>query len=299
MGNKYDDFMKDFDANVQALGQGGGSFSGASAASATDPLNAPVYMGGASKPASGPDRFQGKPIPGAEGGLETHAISGLSTVGEAYDEFHRMSNKQRKAFAAKLEALGVLEPGNYGYGELASLWREAVDEAADIYRASGRKVTPVGYLGLMKQTGMGDSVGTKFDKHDVSTNTETVNDKQTSLSHKQDIRAALRNAFQQELGRDPTRKETRTFTRALRDAQRANPQTTTGSRNSRSEVNRQKNGNQQTSSSSNDNTTTQQSFDPGNYLDNYMDDTHDREMDERRSATTYYDALLGLAGGGA
>ena len=32
---------------------------------------------------------------------------------------------------------------------------------------------------------------------------------------------------------------------------------------------------------------------------NYVDDTYDKEKDARNSATVYYDALLGLAGGGS
>ena len=279
-----------------AQAQAGGSAIGAPA-STSDPLLAPVYMGG-TNPNPNASVFNGKPVPGAEGGLDIGPSDDTTTVGDAYDQFHRMSNAQRREFARKLERLGVLEPGSYGYGDLAALWREAVDEAADIYRASGRKVTPMGYLGLMAQTGMGQGAGDEFDPRDRSTSTETVNSTNTNLSTRAQARTRIREAFQSELGRDPTRKETRAFFRALRAEERDNPSRTTGTRSSTSVVNRKRNGNDSTTTSSNDNTTTSggvgQEFDA-----NYMDDHYDKEMDARRSATDYYDALLGLAGGGS
>jgi hypothetical protein len=275
-------------------GGGGGLFTGVSATS--DPLLAPVYMGG-TNPNPNASVFNGKPIPGAEGGLDVGPSDETTTVGDAYDQFHRMTPQQRAAFAKKLEMLGVLEPGSYGYGELAALWREAVDEAADIYRASGRKVTPLGYLDLMAQTGMG-AQGDEFDGKDKFSDTETVNSTTTNLSTKAQARARIRDAFQAELGRDPTRKETRAFFRALRDAEQANPSRTTGTRTSSGTRRTKRNGNTSSDTSSVDNTTTRggvgQEFDA-----NYIDDHYDTEMDARNTATDYYDALLGLAGGGS
>lgn len=257
--------------------------------SANDPLLAPVWMGQSTR-SVGPDRFQGKPVPGAEGGLKTptnltQSVDDVTTVGDAYDRFHRMSNKERRAFAKKLENLGVIEPGSYSYGDLASLWREAVDEASDIHRASGRKVSPTGYLDLMKQMGMGAG-SEEFDGRDVSTGTQT----QTDFSTKAEARAALRTAFQSELGRDPTRKETRVFYRALHAKEAGNPTTTT----SRSVTTRKRNGNSNTNSSS---TTTGGVGEE--FIHNYMDDRFDTEQDARATATDYYGALLDLAGGGS
>ena len=296
MGNKYDEMMANFNAQL-GIGVPAGIAAPTGVSSADDPLLAPVYMGG-TNPNPNASRFNGKSIPGAEGGLDVGPSDNTTTVGDAYDQFHRMSPAQRRSFAKQLESLGVLEPGSYGYGELASLWREAVDEASDIYRASGRKVTPMGYLNLMKQTGMGAQQGDDFDKRDKSTSTETVNSTNTNLSTRAQSRARLREAFQAELGRDPTRKETRAFHRALRAEERANPSRTTGTRSQTSTINRKRNGNSSTSSSSNDNTTTRGGV--GEEFDaNYVDDTYDKEKDARNSATVYYDALLGLAGGGS
>lgn len=275
---------------------GGGGGIGQAMSATSDPLLAPVYMGG-EHPASS---LNGKHIPGAMGGLNVPASDGTTTVGDAYDEFHRMSDAERKAFAKKLERLGILEPGSYGYGDLAGLWREAVDEAADIYRASGRKVTPVGYLSLLKQSGMGVGTGPgeKFDGKDTFNDTENVNSTQTNLSTHADARARLRDAFQSELGRDPTRRETRVFTRALNAKERSNPSHTTGTRSNSGTRITKKNGNTSSSSSSTDNTTTTggvgQEFDA-----NYVDDHYDAEKDARNAAGPYYDALLGLAGGGS
>jgi hypothetical protein len=281
-------------AGAQAGVAGGGG--GFAATSASDPLLAPVYMGG-TNPNPAASQYNGKPIPGAESGLDVRPSDDTTTVGDAYDHFHRMSPQERAAFARKLERLGVLEPGSYGYGDLAALWREAVDEAADIYRASGRKVTPVGYLDLMAQTGMG-AQGEKFDGKDKFNETESVDSTTTNLSTKADARARLREAFQAELGRDPTRKETRAFYRALRSEERATPSRTTGTQTSSGTRRTKRNGNTSSSTSSVDNTTTTGGVDR-EFDANYIDDRYDAEKDARNSATVYYDALLGLAGGGS
>lgn len=282
-------------AGAQAGVTGGGGGIGVPS-SQDDPLLAPVYMGG-TNPNPNASRYNGKPVPGAMGGLDVRPDDSTTTVGDAYDEFHRMTDAQRKAFALRLERLGIIEPGSYSYGDLAGLWREAVDEAADIYRASGRKITPTGYLSLLEQSGMG-AAGEKFDGKDKFNDTENVDSTSTTLSTKADARARIREAFQAELGRDPTRKETRAFYRALNSREKSKPQHTTGTRTNSGTRRTEKNGNTSSSTSSTDNTTTTggvgQEFDA-----NYIDDHYDNEMDARHTATDYYDALLGLAGGGS
>lgn len=295
---QYDDLMADFGKRIAGLGGGTNATAGTGVpASSSDPLLAPVYMGTA-RPASGPDRYQGKPIPGAMGGLQTGPVDRVTTVGDAYDEFHRMSPQERNAFAKRLIDLGWIEPGGYTYADLQRLWQAAVNDASDIRRATGKNISPMGVISLNKQMQSGSAGGPAFDPRDVSKNTETVNNRQVSLTNKVDARAVLRQSFQAELGRDPTRRETRAFYRALRAAEQANPTTTTGTRSSRSVTNRQENGNSQTRSTSSDDTTTKQSFDRGAFLDNYVDDRYDKEQDARRTATDYYGALLDLAGGG-
>ena len=296
MADKYDEMMANFGKQLASVG--GATGPTGSTSSADDPLLAPVYMGNVANPSSGPERYEGKPIPGAEGGLSVGRIDRVTTVGDAYDDFHRMSAKERQRFADKLIALGWIEPGGYTYADLQQYWQAAVNDAADIYRATGKRVSPNGVLNMNRQIQGGSAAGEPFDKRDVSKSTEDVNNRSVSLTNKQDARSALRQSFQQELGRDPTRKETRVFYRALRAAERANPTVTTGTRSSRTVTTRQENGNSQNRSSSSDNTTTRQGVDPSAFLDNYVDDRYDKEQDARRTATDYYDALLGLAGGG-
>ena len=272
------------------------SVTAAGLTSSPDPLLSPVYLP-RSRPNPNTSRFEGKPVPGAEGGLDIRSVTDETTVGDAYDEFHRMSSAARKAFAQKLERAGLLEPGSYTYQDLAAAWRSYVDYAAEMYAATGKKVSPQQMVN-MDASILGDQGSADdFDPRDVDRNTTTVNDTSVSLIHKQDARAILRNAFQSELGRDPTRRETRAFYRAMREAQRENPTHTTGTRSSKTVINRKRNGNSRSNTTSSDNTVTQQSFDEGSFTANYMDDRFDNEMDARRTATDYYGALIDLARG--
>lgn len=281
----YAQIMADFNnAVARSQNVGATSLPPSSAASPgeDDWLNFPVSLG-KSRPDPRASRFQGKMMP--DGPLDVRSVPVVTTVGDAYDEWHRKSLAEQRELAKKLEDLGLVEPGNYTYADLERIWMDTVDQAANIRRATGRDVSPEGVLNLTRQL-RGPSAADGFDKRDVSTGTQT----QVNLTTKAQARAAIRSAFQAELGRDPSRKETRAFYRALHAAEKRNPTTT----ESRSVTTRQRDGNSDT-----DTTSTTSGGVGTEFAANYMDDRYDAEKDARNSATIYYDALLSLAGGGS
>lgn len=75
-----------------------------------------VYMGRS----AGSTRFAGKEMPGGER-LPAPADQ-ITSVDDASLEFHRMSPKAQKKWADQLIRAGIIEPGNYTYDDLNSLW---------------------------------------------------------------------------------------------------------------------------------------------------------------------------------
>ena len=276
-------------AQIDAARAGGGATptSGAPAtASSSDPPRY-VYVGAVPR-----SRFEGKQMPGGED-LHTYD-DGIRTVDEAYDSFHTMSAKDQRAFATKLERMGIIKPGEYTYGDLASLWREAVDQSSDIFMATKgqKKVTPSQYLGLMGSITGEQAAGPQAtNETSTSTNTQT----QTNYSTKAMARANITDAFRSELGRDPSRREVRAFYRALHAAERAKPSKQTTTETSKTHTNAAGTKHNSTSNTSGVSTGGV----GAEFTQNYVDDTYNAEKDARNSATTYYDALLSLAGGGS
>lgn len=241
--------------------------------------------------------FQGKEMPDGEN-LNT---SDIVTVAEAIDRFDNMSPIQQRQWADKLEDLGLLEPGGYTYADLKEAWSEAVMQSADIYRATEgkRQVNPMGYLDLVKQVRPGQT----FDPMDRHSNSSSSTSTQTnvSLTSKQDAKTLIRDAFQREVGRDPSRREMRAFFAAMRSKERANPSTsTTTSSNSESGVTRRKkngNTNSSSTSTSSTSTTSKQAPSAGAIVENMADKQLDREADQFQTATGYYDALISMVRG--
>lgn len=291
------------EAGIAATKPGGASVLGPASDLSLDTdqrLSLPVYISNRTSNNS----FNGKALPdGRVSGAPTGSSDSVreTTVTDAYDEWHRMSKSEQRAFAKKLEEAGVIEPGDYNYASLAELWKEAVDEAADITRVTKRPVTPQGYLKLQRDLSPA-AEPTGGPSRSRSTDTSTSTDSNVNLSNRSSARAAITDVFRQELGRDPSRKEAKVFFKALNAAERGRPATssqtntqTQTSRNNGNPDNSKSSSNQSSSSSS----TSREGLDRGAFTQNYVDDRFDGEQDSRMAATGYYDALLGLAGGGS
>lgn len=212
----------------------------------------------------------------------THSLV-KTDVYDAYDEWDRMSPDRQREFALMLERLGYIEPGKYDYADLRKYWNNGVDEVAQIYRASGRQVTPQGYYGLAESITGSQAADQSGPTKSTSTSTSV------SFSTKGEARALITDAFRSELGRDPSRREVRAFYRALHAKQRKSPSTVTQTARASGPE-----GNRKTRQSS----TSTGGVETGAFTQNYIDDRYDAEQDSRATATEYYDALLGLAGGG-
>jgi hypothetical protein len=261
------------------------------AGSSDDPM---VYIG----PGAPRSPYAGKELPGGERIGDAGTGPRERPLSDVQQDIYRMSPRERQKWADLLVANGIIEEGNFNFEDLVGAWAAATEGAANLYSIGGHKVTPTGYVKMMSAGMSGGSAAAPFDGKDKFSTTETVNSTNTDLSTKGEARAIIREAFQSELGRDPTRRESRAFFRALRKAEKRHPSRTTGTRSSSGVQTRQENGNSQTTSTQNDNTTTRGGVGP-EFDANYVDDRYDSEMDSRRTATDYYAALLDLAGGGA
>lgn len=275
-------------AQIDAARSGAGVTGVTSAPASGDNPPRYVYTGGTPR-----SRFEGKEMPGGDN-IHTYD-DGVRTVDEAYDSFHTMSAKEQRAFALKLERMGIIKPGEYTYGDLAALWREAVDQSSDIFMATKgqKRVTPSQYLNLMGSITGEDAAGAQA-KDTTSTSTDTQS--ATNFSTKSTARATITDAFRAELGRDPSRREVRAFYRALHASERQHPTTTSSSASRKTHTNAAGTKDNSVTSSSQ---TSSGGVVTGDFAQNYVDDRYDAEKDDRNAAGPYYDALLNLAGGGA
>jgi hypothetical protein len=99
----------------QQLSAAAASGGPADTSSSSQPV-ARVYMGRS----AGSTRFAGKEMPGGE--HLPAPVENISSVDDAAMEFHRMSPKAQKKWAEQLIHAGVIEPGNYTYDDLNTLW---------------------------------------------------------------------------------------------------------------------------------------------------------------------------------
>lgn len=297
----------DIQAQIDAARRGAGvTGPTTNAPASSDAPTRYVYTGGTPR-----SRYEGKEMAGGDN-LHTYD-DGVRSVDEAYDSWHTMSAKEQKAFATKLERMGVIKPGEYTYGDLAALWREAVDQSSDIFMATKgqKKVTPTQYLGLMGsitgQDGPAGPQATNETSTNTSTNTSSSTNSQVNYSTKAAARANITDAFRAELGRDPSRREVRAFYRALHTQERKHPsvqtQHGTNTQTDRSKSHTNAAGDKHTSTSSSNSKSSSSGVTRGGvgpeFAQNYIDDTYDAEQDDRNAAGPWYDALLGLAGGGS
>lgn len=275
----------------------------------TNPDTWPVGLGQIANPSS--TKFDGKELPGVGNiQIDKADLERTTTLGEAKQEWYRLTPAEKRAFARELEKLGLVEPGGYTDADLREFWEGVVTDLAYERAATGKNPSPSEYLRLnAKLYGTGqEGAGEPFDpvRKSSSTQTSTSRDVATRLTQKQTARVYLTEEFQRELGRDPSRKEMRAFFSALRRAEKARPTVSEGTQTvSDSSVMRTKGpkaGKQagdthtEASSSSNSSSTTREGLDPGAFTQNYVDDQFDAEADARRTATNYYNVLLGMTG---
>lgn len=272
-----------------------------------DPSDPPVYLGRTGT-ASAPNPLAGKLMPdGTRLPATTPSpIEDLRPMSDVLMDLYRWSPAERAKFAAELEKRGLLEPGNWNIEDLESVWARMVDGAAKAY-AVGKKITPRQFLPLL-QTQLGAVGPEPFDpvQRSSGTSTDTSTSTSVNLTTKSDARVLLSDAFQRELGRDPSRKELRAFYSALRNAEKKNPSRSQGTQTTTStSVTRTKgpkagkragDSHSESSNSSTSSSVNSGGVTPSNFAQNYVDDEFDAEMDSRRTATDYYAALLGLAG---
>lgn len=255
---------KTFEEKVASVAQGLGTSSGTKAAD--DPL---VYLG------------QGTVSPGAMGGYSpgywaTHSDK-TATLTQTAGQYYDWDGKTRDKFLSQLNLAGY-DTNSLKDGQIAQLWATYAQQAASYY-AQGKKLTPWDILAMdMKQ------------RESYLNTPRSVTQSSTSydMSTREDAHAIFLQAAQSLLGRDPTKSEIGAFQKALNAYEKKNPTITT-----------------QTTNYLGDTVTGQTSTTKGGVkaearqLMAVEDVKADPEYGAYQAATTYFDAMMQMIGGGS
>lgn len=205
------------------------------------------------------------------------SLDRIMSASEAAGMYYDWDQKTRDKFLTQLGLAGY-KSDQMTDSDLALTWANYVNQAAK-YRARGQNLTP--WDVLAKDMAQRETAAAK---PRTITQTSTSYD----LSSKGDAQAIFLTAAQQLIGRDPTKAETAKFTEALNAYERANPRTTTT-------TSRYAAGGDLTSQSS----TTSGGVGEGARQILAMEDIKkDPEYGAYQAATTYFDAMMEMIGGG-
>lgn len=197
------------DQSIQRLKDQQAGSQGSVSANPKDPL---VYLG-----RSTPTNMQGSS--GYYGALGAGAIQEADktgTVSSVSNEYFSWSQKTKDKFLTQLAMTGR-DTSGLSDGQLSQLWGAYVGQASQYY-AAGKSLTPWDII----------SKDMKARQQYLNTpRTETVTGSQVQLSTGADAHAIFLQAAQSLLGRDPTKSEIKTFQSTLNSYERANPATTT------------------------------------------------------------------------
>lgn len=241
------------------------------------------FKSGASTPTSGGtkdplvylgqnDRLQGEMRFTAGTGYYDKTGKASEIAGQYYD----WSQKTKDKFLTQLGLAGY-DTSTMRDAQIAQLWAGYVGQAASYYQ-SGNKLTPW------------DILSKDMQQREAYLNTpRSVTQTSTSydMSTREDAHAIFLQAAQSLLGRDPTKSEISSFQKALNKYEKANPTKTT-----------------QTTNYLGDTVTGQTSTTTGGVKEGARavmateDVKADPEYGAYQAATTYFDAMMDMIGGG-
>lgn len=199
-----------------------------------------------------------------------------ATLSQVAGQYYNWDQKTRDKFLSQLNLAGY-DTSQMRDGQIAQMWAAYAQQASS-YFANGKKITPWDVLEMdMKQ-------------REAYMNTpRSVTQTSTSydMSTREDAQAIFLQAAQSLLGRDPTKSEISAFQKALNAYEKANPTVTT-----------------QTTSYLGDTVTGQTSTTKGGVKEGARqlmaveDVKKDPEYGAYQAATTYFDAMMDMIGGG-
>lgn len=200
------------------------------------------------------------------------------TIGEIMqDVYGYWSRDKITSIGQRLAGAGWIQPGDVGNLDKVSQAYQRVLELTATMNAAGRNVTPED---VMRRFLGGGSGGLSR----PSTYTETT--RSVDLTNPKSARALLKQALQQELGRDPSAAEQQAFLGALQAAEREDPTV----RSSTYKLDPETGQYRQTAS------TTKGGVDPSAYTDDYKDRHNQREAGAYQAAAVYFPALMEAVG---
>ena len=148
---------------------------------------------------------------------QERAVDQYMTTDEAFMDFYKWDDKQRRDFIAQGVLAGQL-PKGADITQASAWWQKLVNEAANFATAGVNKISPMDIA-----AGAVDAAGQQFGMPKTVTTTRT----NTNISDPMTAKAMTTGAFQQLLGRDPAPGELGQFAAALQAAEQAAPSTST------------------------------------------------------------------------
>jgi hypothetical protein len=173
-----------------------------------------VYMG---KGARTKQYSVGTDAGGGGGSYYTRSDNVVTTT-EAAAQFYSWNDQQRTQWGQKLYKAGLISSPS-DYSGMLSAWQSAVQEAGNFYSTAHRKITPFQVVDLMADPTAAAKNG--------ATGPKTTTSSSAQILSKTDAEAAIRQIFQDKLGRDPSKAEVSKYTATLKASAKANPTTTT------------------------------------------------------------------------
>ncbi|AWN05112.1 hypothetical protein SEA_VORVOLAKOS_10 [Streptomyces phage Vorvolakos] len=254
------------DAVKSAAASGGG---GKKSASSQDPL---VFLGYSNKTL--PEHFNvGSTDPKY---YERLLGAKTATLSQVAGQYYNWDQKTRDKFLSQLNLAGY-DTNRMKDSDIASMWAGYAQQAAAYY-AAGKSLTPW------------DILSKDMQQREAYMNTpRSVTQTSTSydMSTREDAHAIFLQAAQSLLGRDPTKSEIGAFQKALNAYEKAHPTVTT-----------------QTTNYMGDTVTGQTSTTKGGVKEGARqlmaveDVKQDPEYGAYQAATTYFDAMMQMIGGG-
>lgn len=216
------------------------------------------------------------------GSMDPNYYSRLSgwktaTLSEVAGQYYSWSQKTRDKFTSQLNLAGY-DTSKMKDGQIAELWGYYAQQAAS-YLAAGNRLTPWDVLAKdMEQR----------EAYMKTPRTVTQTSRSYDMSTREDAHAIFLQAAQSLLGRDPTKAETSAFQKALNAYEEANPTITTTTTDYL--------GDEVTGQTS----TTKGGVKEGARQLMAMEDIkRDPEYGAYQAATTYFDAMMQMIGGGS
>lgn len=206
--------------------------------------------------------------PGTVYGTEDNTMTLSQVAGQYYSWDANTKNK----FLTQLSLAGY-DVNSMTDDKLASAWASYAQQASD-YLKNGKKLTPWDVMAKDRQ---------QAERNRTVTQTQTT----SNVSTAQDAHALFTQASQSLLGRDPTSAESRKFTSALNAFEKAHPTVSTTTSNYT--------GGQLTNQSTN---TTGGVSDAARQDMAMQNEKSDPEYGAYQAATTYFDAMMQMVGGG-